>query len=217
MTSRGDTLLSMLQAGENNDMANELLKEFFRGYPIERLTLLLQSEQEGAVKAGVWIASELGPGAEPLLDELVRLLSHPLKYVRFFAVDSLFQCADVKAGEFLAEAIQAIDDPEPGVRWKVMEQIARADVAQLVAASGYLTADFVDPPLRALLKADAATLRTYFRDGSERMRRLVAAVAARRALSSGDTALLREVAQTHSELSRFSEDIIEYVQAAGRP
>ena len=91
-------------------------------YPVDRLGLLLGSENDWAVETGVWIASELGVDAAPLLDDLRVLLQHPSAAVRFYAADSIYGSAGDDRGDVIAEAIKLIDDPDRGVRWKVMGQ-----------------------------------------------------------------------------------------------
>ena len=68
-------------------LANEHLREFHRGYPLELPRLLLLSPNGSIAETGIWVASELGQKAKPLLGDMVHLLKHSTKTVRFFAVD----------------------------------------------------------------------------------------------------------------------------------
>ncbi len=126
-----EILLERVAATGDEALAGQLLKEFFRGLPVARLRVLLNSENESAVKAGAWIASELASGVSVLLPDLAQLLDHPAKYVRFFALDAILGAAQVDAGRAVGKAVSLLDDPEPSVRWKATDFLARASVDQL--------------------------------------------------------------------------------------
>lgn len=140
-------------------MTNDLLTEFHRGYPIENLRPLLVHENEDFVRIGVWIASELGEKGAPLLSDVVSLLSHPRKEVRFSAIDCVLAWAAHSNAIEIVSTISLLDDPESGIRWKVMDFLARVSLEQLQAALSYL--DVTEPQsaqargLRWLLSSDA--------------------------------------------------------------
>lgn len=85
----GEELVSRLLRGEagSGDLENRLLAEFQTGYPLHKLRLLLRAPDEKVVAAAIWIASELGSDTRPLFDDVVSLMEHPSKQVRFFALD----------------------------------------------------------------------------------------------------------------------------------
>jgi len=122
-------LIDRLRAGGNDSAANDLLTEVFRGHPVESLRRLLHSDEETAVKAGAWILSELGVRAAPMMADIVALLGHPLRYVRFFALDAVLASATSEDGVAVATAIGLINDPDDAVRWKALTFLAwaRAD------------------------------------------------------------------------------------------
>src|SRR5438128_9103154 len=120
-------------------LANDLLGEFHRGFPVENLRKLLSSSDEEVVKTGVFIVSELGNKAVPLLADVVRLLKHPTKMVRFDSVDSVLTCAAPSNKAELASVIPLVDDTEGGVRWKAMDFLCRASEEQLEAALSFLS------------------------------------------------------------------------------
>jgi len=117
---------------------NDLLTEFHRGYPLENLLFLLRNDNPELVKIGAWIASELGEKGKLLLDDVSPLLQHPESKVRFSAINSLLLWADPSKGAELASVVNLIEDPEPRVRWKVMDFLSRATTEQLSAALSYL-------------------------------------------------------------------------------
>jgi hypothetical protein len=114
-------------------LSNELLREFQRGYPLEDLRQLLSSDDEDLLAVAVWIVSELGIESRPLLADVVHLLAHPLKRIRFWTLDCLYWTLP-QNGCDLAEAFRLFDDPEAGIRWKVLDILSRISREQIEAA-----------------------------------------------------------------------------------
>jgi hypothetical protein len=133
--SRGDELLSQLLGAEGPGERVEirLLHEFQGGYTLERLRSLLLAEGERAVTVGAWIASELGKGATPLLEDVVGLLQSPFFKVRFSALDVVLVCAEPKDKRAIALAVDLVDDPHPAVVWQALVFLASAPEALLRA------------------------------------------------------------------------------------
>lgn len=115
-------------------LANDLLAEFHKGYPVDRLRKLLTSNEQKVVMVGAFIASELGVKARPLLNEVDRLLHHPVALVRCNAIDSLLSCGTSDDGQKVAKVVRMVDDPDPAVRGTVLNFLARASRAQLLGA-----------------------------------------------------------------------------------
>ncbi len=130
MSQRGDELTKKILAG-GNEGANELLNEFLDGYPVMNLQRLLESTNEHAVKAGAWIASELGTEAVPLVPSLAPLLTHPLRYVRFFTIDTVLVCAGRGDGHLLTLVVKMLREADDAVRWKALGAIAKMTRSQL--------------------------------------------------------------------------------------
>jgi hypothetical protein len=123
--ARGDRLLAHLARGGNGRAASDLLRAFFEGYPLERLSVLLESENPEAAKSGAFIASELGDRFAPLLAAVDRMLEHPVKAVRFDALDVVLVNAAPEHGATLAKAVVLVRDPEEGVRWQALRFLSR--------------------------------------------------------------------------------------------
>ena len=114
-------------------LANELLREFQLGYPLDDLEQLLKNNDQDVVATGAWITSELGERCRPLLVDVLPLLAHPLQRIRFWALDCLFW-APPKNGCYLARAVRLLDDPETGIRRKVLNLLFRFSREELEAA-----------------------------------------------------------------------------------
>lgn len=186
-TNRGDDLLQRLLATEfdaDGALANALLNEVFAGFPVARLAVLLDSDNEAAIHAGAWILSELGADAHPLIDHTANLLAHPRPAVRYHSLDAVMVAAlDSDAGP-LSKAAALIDDSEPTVRRRAMQLLAQLTSPQLRAAR----AAVADPRIRAELEWlqkvtepgwDGAAVLEGLRSTSP-IRRRVAVVAASR-------------------------------------
>jgi hypothetical protein len=137
-----DDLLSQLldqdaSVGDRGVLLNALLRELLRGFSVTKLRPLLGSVDAETVKAGVWLVSELGPRCKPLLEDIGRLLRHPIPNVRFYAIDAILSCATPENGEPLACVVDLLGDPEAVVRWKATDFVARASPEQLRAALEY--------------------------------------------------------------------------------
>lgn len=113
--------------------ANDLLREFFRGYPVEHLRFFLNSQDVDVVSTGVWIASELGERNKSILADVLRLLDHPVKKVRFWALDCLFWATPENSADF-AKGVTMLEDVESSIRWKALDLTARLSASQLEAA-----------------------------------------------------------------------------------
>ena len=124
-------------------IANDLLGEFFRGFPVERLRSLLQSQDADTVATGAWIASELGEKSEPILGDVLGLLKHSSKKVRFWALDCLLWATSDQEAD-LANGVAMIDDAESAVRWKALDTLTRMSAGQLNAALRSLSASTPD-------------------------------------------------------------------------
>jgi len=213
MGDHGDRLLEHILAGGNDSAANALLNEFFRGYPIARLRLLLQSKDENAFKAGAWIASELGRSIGPLVRELPQLLDHPSRYVRFFVLDAILAGATDEHGEAVARAVLSIRDPDEAIRWKALRILARATKDQLAGSMPYLDDSSVPTLLTWLLslrdtKMDAQDIVTRL-DNRDPLIRMFAVAAAARFNRYDLIPLERAAASMDPVVNSFAKEEIE--------
>jgi hypothetical protein len=138
--TRGDELLTRVLSGDEwgSGVGNELLQQFGDGYPVEKLSTLLQSDNEKAIEDGVWIASELGAGAKPILGDLLPLYDYPNRRIKYYAVELALTAATEQEGEVIAHAVMLIRDPERPVRRASFELLTRAESARLAASLPYI-------------------------------------------------------------------------------
>lgn len=196
----------------SNDDAMNLLSAFFAGYPIATLRQFLSSDNPATVKAAVWIASELAERAAPLLDEIGSLLTHPLAYVRFFAIDCVLACATGDDGAVLARTVGLLHDPDSGVRWKVMHFLAKASIEQLRASIDFLDDTHLCENVSWLLShprvppvPDALLAKLTSSDSDDRMFAVGAAARGERV----DLAALRAAASMDDkEIAAFAREVL---------
>lgn len=212
----GDELLERFLDAPDDAAANELLSAFFAGYPVERLRVLLRSDNEEAVRAGAWIASELSESAAPLMDDLSRLLDHPAKYVRFFVIDAVLGSASCEHGATVARAVMRIRDGDQAVRWMTLHLLSKASKDQLVASLPFLGEQGLAEHVQWLLAAgeniDEVCARLSV--GDEVAQMFAAAAAAR--LSGKDQAGLQHAAaSSHPEVRSFAREELEGLSQRG--
>ena len=184
---RGDELLARVLSGDEwgSGVGNELLQQFGHGYPVEKLSTLLRSDNEMVVEHGVWIASELGWGARPILGDLLPLYDYPNTRVRYYAVELALTAATGQDGELIARALALIRDRDRPIRRISFELLARAESVRLSVSLPCIK----DPQLAGLLEwvlevesgsRDDNEIASRLREESDRLGQLFAVVAAAR-------------------------------------
>ncbi|MFI6736841.1 hypothetical protein ACIBI9_28270 [Nonomuraea sp. NPDC050451] len=207
----GDDLIDRIRAhaahpddDELGVAANDLLHELFSGYPVENLARLLHAGDDTCVRTGTWLLSELGERAAPMTGELPALLAHPLRYVRFYALDVVL--VNGRHGDVLAPALKLAQDPEAAVRWKALSFLAGASQDQLAAGASRLEDGRVRD-LTEWLAGGPAPRDVVARLGDPDLAtRLFAAAAAAR-LAAEDTGPLEAAAGAEDrEISSFASE-----------
>jgi hypothetical protein len=205
VVSNGDDLITRLKMAdserERSVITNDLLREFHRGFALERLRELLESPEGPLRKSGVWIAAELGRRAAPLVEAVAPLLKDEMAYVRFFAIDSLLTTATEAHVNQVADIVGLLEDKEQSVRLKATDFFVRASDALLRAVSPGI----VDQAGEA--KEEVARLWVWLADGGDvpkqvlhsgmqsqfgRVRKLSAALAIRAKALQGELLALAE-------------------------
>jgi hypothetical protein len=200
-----ELLLRVLDGSDDDEGSwNRLLARFWQGYPVENLRVLLTSDRSSAVRAGIWIASELSGRAMVVIPEVTQLLGHDDRYVRFFAVETVLASGTMAGAKATARAIETIADGDPAVRWKAMRLLARAYREQLSDAPDELDVELA-ARVRWLLDPDDISAAM---DGEDPVGRLFAAAAAfRDAAENGDRTLLEQAARSNDpEVRSFASD-----------
>ena len=207
-------IIAAQSASSVETLALKLLDTCQRGSSIDVLQELLTTKNNEAVKAGIWVVSELGQAAAPLLNTIVVLLSHPDKYVRFFAVDSVLSCAGVFDDEAIAEVVGMLEDPEPSIRWKVLDFMTRLSTDQLHAALRWYERVGGDSKhassLRWLLGPDGAEATAVLSalGGGDSVGKMYAVVAATRMAPFDRDPLLAAATSDEADVKAFALDAL---------
>lgn len=214
MKKRGDHLVERILTTEGDDAtAMALLKELWDEYPAMGIRPLLRSVGEPVVKQGVWIASELGPRNAPVINDLMPLLSHASRYVRFYVLDAVLGGATEEHGSAIAAALLLLRDPDNAVRQHALVLLARVTAEQLMRSVTYVDDTTVGPLLMWLLRlqdtsVDRDDVITRLSAQDPLVRLFAAAAAARmsryddlplRSAMAAQDPLIREFAQQESE------------------
>jgi hypothetical protein len=186
--ARGDLLIEQILDGRDGSkcgtLSNELLTEFWRGYPIERLRPLLRHPDDEVVEAGAFLARELVGLIGPVMEDVRLLLDHRSADVRFDAIGAVLDNV-TDDREMLAHAMLKVRDDAERVRWNAMRFAALADERQLEVALPYLGEAATAFAQTGLLARDAAAederqiVRSGLSHGDPVVRRWAVAAAAR--------------------------------------
>jgi hypothetical protein len=202
-----------------DELANELLSEYYRGSDLSSLRNLLHSGDHRIVACSTWIACELGEVGKPLLPEVKRLLGHPSKRVRFWAIECVQEWAGPSNGHEIADTVALVDDAEEAVRWKAMVFLALASREQLQAGIDRLTAADPESPYLAELRwilapeGDDPDQIAGTVQGISSRRRKFAAAAAFRMAKTDPQPLQRAASADDPEIAQFAGDMLKRISS----
>lgn len=183
-----DEMIELLLAASDNDgkVANELLSEFWRGYPIENLRRLFVPAASGDA---AFIVSELGEKARPLIKEIASLVDHERPRIRGDAISALSMCTTWEDDWAVAKVVMGLSDEHSGVRWTASNALRYMDSKTLRAGFEHLHRDQPSSvyarfkgaflALERRPKTAIATLQHLLSDEDAVARRFGAAMAAR--------------------------------------
>lgn len=114
--------------------AYELLQAYFTGLPLETLGDLLRHPDPLVLRAAVFVASELGADARPLLRDVLPLLDSGDRYLRYHAMEIAALCCEgIDAGHF-AKVVLQMESDDGVLRALAMRLVLNAHPSQLQAA-----------------------------------------------------------------------------------
>jgi hypothetical protein len=212
-SAQADQLIGELLADPrgfaNSGRGYKLLQTYFKGAPLDTLRPLLRSEELLIRREAVWVASELGAQAYPLLDDVVPLIDSGDRYLAFHAMESVTVCATgVRAPEFV-HVVAKLEDPDNVLRSLSMFLMSNAETSQLVGAIEGELHSVHQEGLRLLLDASASDDAVLaFIHSEEPLSRRYGAVAAAR-LYEKNPRLIDEVrTMEDGEVGSFLDSVL---------
>lgn len=211
---RATEILKSLTSSMSDEgvLLNEAIGLFRGGRRLEELRRLLGSGDQETVRRAIWITSELGSVARPLLAQVAALLTAPERRTRFFAIDSVLSCAGSEDGDVVARVADCLEDSDAAVRWKAMQFFAQASESQLHAAIESMTSSGAAASrLEGLRWIEvAASKGTEVIEASlssdDALQRKYAVIAAARLAKKDDTPLRRARESSDPDVQRFARD-----------
>lgn len=197
---------------DREGLANDLLVEFSRGYPIENLKSLINSELLSAQSTASFIATELWLKSAPLLEDLAKLLNHPTARTRYDTLETLWKCATYKDGWAIAAVLRHLEDPWPGVRHGAIDAIRLADRKALLSGFNHLKAEYPKTSYakfgKAFLMAERGNnevLKSLLTDNDPVARRFAVGLAARPRLVVDDSRLQLAMESSDAEITKYAD------------
>jgi len=216
--SAGEQLIHALLADPETFKARgddyQLLQQYFAGLPLETLRPLLRSKEILVQQAAVYVASELGPDAGLLLDDVMLLLSSHDRFIRFHAMEVIAVCTQTQRFEDFAHVVQELESDDAVLRVLAMYLMSRVTASQLEGAhdrfaAGGTRAGKHHQGLATLLSADRVDpelVRSMIRDSDPLVRRY-GAIAAKRAQRFA--AILGELGESEdADLREFHRQVV---------
>jgi len=190
--SQAEKLLTRLYndptAFRENGGPYALLQEHFAGLPLVRLKQLLKIDLPiDIIRAGIWIASELGREACCLVDEAMHLLPLKDRYISYHVLDVVMVCSSRSRHELFVNIVQMLESDDEIVARRSAWLAGRANKQQLQAALNGLKGN-IDHKwgLEYLLNSEALSIGEIalkVNDNSRLVQRYAAAVLRRKEVS----------------------------------
>ena len=205
---------------ENSDgrLSNDLLDEFHRGYPIENLKLLINSDLLSARGTAAFIATELGLKVTPLLKEIASLLDMPTPRARYDAMETLWKCSTHRDGWAMGAVLHCLEDPWPGVRSGAIDAVRLADRKALLAGFKYLKTECPETVYslfgNAFLRVERGkmeVLESLMKHEDPIARRFAVGLATRPRLVVDETRLQIALKSSDREISEFAASAKNHV------
>lgn len=119
---------------EKQGKAFTLLQEYVKGFNLETLRPLLQSNDVYIQSAAIFIVSELGKQASSLIDDVIPLLNSENLSIKYEALESVMLGSLIQNVDKFTYVIGALEDENDVIRCRAMELIANANHEQMQTA-----------------------------------------------------------------------------------
>lgn len=114
--------------------ANDLLQRYFRDLDVASLRSLLTHPDDRIKREAVWIASELGVKASPLVKIALQLADNEDTYIAYHALEIVGVCATVSPYECVSTVARGLELSDPVLRSVSMRLLSNLDASVLASA-----------------------------------------------------------------------------------
>ena len=210
-----DELLSDPEKFFDQGKAYILLQEYFKGYPLKTLRVLLNHKDPMVQKSAIWVTSELGREAYPLICEAIHLIDSDERYIQYHALEIVMVCSFGENANKFIHVVRSLKCDDEVIRILVMRLISNADIPRLEAGIRQLKPE--DPTdkihlhgLRCLLEIDKFDEKRVVQmlDAPDPLLRKYGAIAAKILSKKYSGILEYAVSSNDSDICRFSKSAI---------
>lgn len=189
----GDNLIELLLKNPVDFNArgrgNELLNCYWGGFPIESLRPLLTHRHDEVREAAMFVATELGTKASPLINDIVPLVDDPDPSIAWDAIESVCVCSLGSCARYFTVVVRQLENTSSILRRLAMRLLSRVSEVQIRSAVQYVGELGPSAPLhlqgllilipseipnenaiRSLLTADSELIQCYGAIGACRYR-----------------------------------------------
>lgn len=204
------------QADKDGSTYN-LLQAYFKGFPTETLGPLITHANPLVRNSALWIASELGKSAMPLVPDVVAVLSELEEpSARYYALDVLMICSYGEYAREFLHIVHALEDVNQVIRVRAMFLLSNAGEERLMSGI-----EFVDTHtdrgevhkqgLTALHRngsLDVSEVASLIENESPLLRKY-GAILAKRRFDQAPELLARAALQEDPDIRKFAQRVID--------
>ncbi|MFD1986545.1 hypothetical protein ACFSOZ_29325 [Mesorhizobium newzealandense] len=203
----------------DDGLANDFLGELGKSVPLESLRLLLTSANARTRAAGAFLATFQNQNISSMVGELAALLGDSNPCTRYDAVECILRCSTRNDGDYLAQALFALEDQHDGVRTGAVMFVRFAKDWQLKLARQHAALLRPQTPFSEIAdisgqwRDDASGMIRAMLDHSEPVvRRYGIGLASRARLVVVDAFVEWAQASADPEISKLATDCIKHNQ-----
>lgn len=216
--SRGEQLIQKLLSDSSTfyelGTANELLNEYFDGFPLETLRPLLKSDDFMVRRAATFVTSELSVQASSLIRDVLPLVTDIDRHIRYNVIETIFVCSASDNSENFFHVIRALQDHDEVIRVLAMDLISKANTVQLetgirMCKEADRTSLLHREGLGNLTHLESLTLSDLMRlvEEKESLTRKYAVIAARRNMKKFSELIDQATLSSDDDVRKFAERV----------
>ena len=112
----------------------QLLQEYFGGHSLQTILPLIASDSVEVRRVAVFIVSELGSAATPLLQEVLKLENDEDRYINYHFLEIIMVCGDGNFASAFVHVVKSLVSDDEIIRGLAMRLVFNASLTQLEGA-----------------------------------------------------------------------------------